>query len=188
MKCSVRTCAKSVTRRQWCEAHYRRFLKYGDPTAGGTPKGAARQFLEDTKIYEGDDCVRWPFGTLPRGYGLIGVDGKMKPVHRIICEYVNGPQPTPLHEAAHSCGNGHLGCITPRHLSWKTHQENEKDKVTHGTIRRGETVPSAKLTATQVIKIRTVLGTMSQQRIAHRFGVAQTTISLIKRGRIWTHI
>lgn len=45
-----------------------------------------------------------------------------------------------------------------------------------------------KLTASDVREIRTLLATTSQQEIAERFGVHQTTISRIKLGESWGHL
>lgn len=188
MNCVINGCQKLAKRHgKWCEAHYRRFLKYGSPTGGSTCKGAARRFLDVARFYAGDDCLEWPFGKHPRGYGLIGVNGRMVPVHQIICKEINGPAP-PGHEVAHSCGNGHRGCVTPKHLNWKTHRENDLDKDKHGTRLRGSACSFAKLTEQQVIKIRSLVRTMPQQDIAERYGVSQTLISRIKLRKTWTHL
>ena len=39
MECKVDYCTAIVTKREYCEPHYRRLLKYGDPTAGRMFKG-----------------------------------------------------------------------------------------------------------------------------------------------------
>lgn len=35
-------CIRPATRREWCDPHYRRWKKYGDPTAGGVLKQSYR--------------------------------------------------------------------------------------------------------------------------------------------------
>lgn len=46
----------------------------------------------------------------------------------------------------------------------------------------------AKLTNEKVEEIRLLLNTgMYQRDIAAKFGVAQTTISMIRRGKTWAH-
>lgn len=70
------------------------------------------------------------------GAAQINLGGRSVIVARMVCEEVNGPPPTPAHQAAHSCGKGHLGCITPQHLRWATQVENEADKLIHGTHNR----------------------------------------------------
>jgi hypothetical protein len=115
----------------------------------------------------------------------VGKHRHVEYVHRLVCEYVNGAAPTPRHHAAHSCGNGHLGCVTPRHLSWKTPSENADDKLVHGTAQRGEKHAHAKLTENQVRIIRELKGTASQTTLAERFGVSPTTIGQIHNRRVW---
>lgn len=98
--------------------------------------GTAMRYLVDVVLrYEGDECTIWPFTRNDRGYARTRWNGKLRNVCRMICEKVNGPPPTRVHQAAHSCGNGHLGCVTKRHLSWKSPQENSDDKYVHGSLR-----------------------------------------------------
>src|SRR5690349_16534473 len=73
------------------------------------------------------DCLKWPFADDGKGYGVIKVDGRQQYAHRIMCTLVNGEPPTELHETAHSCGNGHLGCVHPGHVRWATRAENHAD-------------------------------------------------------------
>src|SRR3972149_10759839 len=96
-------------------------------------RGKAYLFLLKQIGLEDGPCLIWPFSTNGTGYGRLGVDGKGYYAHRYMCELVNGPPPTPDHEASHDCGNGHLGCVHPRHLEWKTASENHLDRRRHGT-------------------------------------------------------
>ena len=130
--CSIPGCCKPHLARGWCKAHYRRWQRHGDPL-GGRPRQARRYLDEVVLTYEGDQCLLWPYGKDRYGYGKIWNGRKKVGLHRLVCEITNGPAPTPKHEAAHSCGNGHLGCCTKRHLSWETHAENMADKIRHGT-------------------------------------------------------
>jgi hypothetical protein len=55
--------------------------------------------------------------------------GEVVPVARIMCEWRNGPPPTPLHEAGHVCPRGeNHRCVNPFHLVWMTRIENEQYK------------------------------------------------------------
>jgi len=87
----------------------------------------------------GYECLIWPYAKTNKGYGVgygrTKINGRKQIVSRIICEAVRGAPPTPRHEAAHSCGNGHLGCCTKRHLFWKTPEENWEDRRRHGRHR-----------------------------------------------------
>lgn len=48
-----------------------------------------------------------------------------------ICTMVHGPKPSNHHSATHSCGNGHRGCINPKHIRWRTHRENMVEMANH---------------------------------------------------------
>lgn len=189
--CSVGGCngnshSSRLGAKGFCNKHYKRLLKHGDPLAGRTPEGEPMAFfLEKVVPYEGDDCLSWPYGANGLGYGRLTVNGTQAYVHRMACQSAHGDPPTSEHEAAHSCGNGHLGCVNPRHLSWKTCQENLADKVIHGTNHRGEKSGASKLTESQVLEIRSLKGHLTQAVIAGMYGIGQTTVSHIMRRDSW---
>src|SRR5690606_10732407 len=110
------------------------------------------------------------------GYGQVFFDGKMHIASRYVCAQVHGEPPTPKHEAAHSCGNGSLGCITPSHLSWKTSAENTADQVLHGTLPRGERNGQSKLTDDDVRQILALKGRKSHRDIADSFGISTSNV------------
>jgi len=185
MICSIPDCGKAVHRRGLCNAHYKRLLRHGDPLGGGTAWGEPARFLNGALAYTGTDCLLWPYGRSSTGAGMIGLDGRMQLVSRIVCAKTHGPPPTPEHHAAHSCGKGDLGCISPTHLDWKTPAENEADKLMHGTMARGERHGAAKLTEANVHEIRSLQGAMTQIEIGEMFGVSAVAIGDIHAGRNW---
>ena len=150
--CMIPECDKPLRARGYCISHYSKFRANG--TLGkSVPKTVA--FLEKALATETDDCIIWPFCRLSKdGYAVISANGRNTIVSRIVCERVYGLAPSPTHQAAHSCGNGHLGCINHQHLRWATPKENCADKKLHGTERRGENTVHAKLTETDIPKIR----------------------------------
>ncbi|MBZ9759507.1 helix-turn-helix domain-containing protein [Mesorhizobium sp. CA8] len=137
--------------------------------------------------YEGDECLFWPYAK-SRGYGSLQLDGKRTIVSRFACEHKNGPPPTAKHEAAHSCGNGHLGCVSKNHLSWKTHVENMHDKFSHWTDTRGARNWSAKLTKEEVTFLRSMKGKLSQSALSRMLGIHQSGISRIQSGKGWSSL
>lgn len=130
--CTIEGCSKKSYAHGLCSAHNYRRRKHGDPLGGGTGDGEPlRYFREVVMAYEGDECLAWPYGKNASGYGVwTGATGSGI-VSRQVCEEAHGPAPTPKHEAAHSCGKGHLACVTKGHLSWKTPKENGADKRLH---------------------------------------------------------
>jgi hypothetical protein len=144
----------------------------------------AQQFFQQALIYEGDECLLWPFSRDQLGYGMISVTNrrpaKMQRVHNLMCEKTYG-LPPPNHESAHSCNVRH--CIAKRHLSWKTHKANVEDSIRAGTHYKPR---HALLTEDQVYEIRAATGL--HRDIAARYGVSVYTVSDIKHERSWKHL
>lgn len=137
--------------------------------SGKRGEGQAIKWIRDHAGYTADYCLMWPFSAGP-GYGMFGYLGKHHYAHRFMCELVHGPAPTPRHQAAHSCGNGRKGCCNPRHLSWKTNGENQKDRRRHGTANR------YKFTPEMDAELRRLAKSMTQMELAAHFGVTHSTI------------
>lgn len=184
--CSVPGCDKpTLNSRGWCNAHYLRWRRWGNPTDGRTPEGEPLRYLREVVlVHDSDECLTWPFASTC-GYGYIRLDGRAQRVIRIVCENAHGAPPSAEHEAAHSCGNGHLGCVSPKHLSWKTPKENNADKVVHGTHLRGERAAGAKLSESDILEIRSLKGKMLQREIAETFGICSQNVSMIHHGKRW---
>ena len=184
--CSILDCGKQVRARGWCQSHWLRWYRHGDPLSGGSSRTAARRYLENVVLlYDGPECLFWPFDTDGSGYARIGMNGKRLIVSRFVCAKVRGPAPTPSHEAAHSCGNGHLACVAKSHLSWKTRAGIFADKLVHNTHNRGERNGAAKLTQEQVRLVRSLLG-QSRQIIAAQVGTSAANVDHILRGDSWS--
>lgn len=188
--CSIVGCNKPIVARTWCGTHYQRWAKHGDPefvkmTERGSPLALA---LAAISHQDKVGCLIWPFGR-SSGRAMVRYKGRNQLVHRIICEAVNGPPPSPEHEAAHNCGKGHEGCYNPHHLEWKTRIGNQRDRVVHGTSNRGgERSGAAKLREDQVREIKQRVQTEKQCDLAKEFGVHEATISGIVCGRYWAYV
>lgn len=182
--CSVDGCNKPVKGHGWCVSHYSRWRAHGDPLAGRTFVGEPERFLREVAVpHSGEGCLVWPFARNSAGYGNIMLDGWFQTVSRVVCEQVNGLPPSDAHEAAHLCGKGHEGCVSGGHLRWAPHAENQADMYKHGTVLLGLRNPGGKLSDEEVAEIRSLIGRVSQQKIAEKFGVTQTLISRIKLGK-----
>ncbi|KRA63113.1 hypothetical protein ASD85_06595 [Rhizobium sp. Root651] len=133
-----------------------------------------------------DGCPKWPFARNSRGYGHIQCDGKVKDLHRVVCEIVHGPAPTPDHDAAHKCGLGHEGCFGADCIVWKTKTDNQADRVEHGTHDRGDRMWASKLTEDSVRQIRNMQGKKTQREIAEEFGISRPHVSMIQSHHAWS--
>lgn len=186
--CKIEDCTGVAIARNLCHKHWRRLRLYGDPlTHIRSSQGEAESYLKDVVLnYSGEDCLIWPFDRTDQGYARIKPqDNGTRVVPRIICEHIYGKPPTIEHQAAHSCGKGHEGCVNPKHLRWATPPENIADKKMHGTWLMGEDVPTAKLTENDVRRIRHLGSQMQQKEIAHLYNVSQATIWKILTHRTW---
>jgi len=158
----------------------------GDPLKGKTFHGAGLDWINSILQTEDEDCQIWPFAKNDNGYARITIEGKQLLVHRIVCEKVNGPSTKEKPLALHSCGNGHLGCASPKHLRWGDHQQNAKDAESHGIHQKGSRNNQAKLTQDQVEEIRKKSSEgIKDQELADQFSVHRVTINRIKNRKIW---
>lgn len=145
-------------------------------------EGKAYAFLMEHASDEDGECLIFPFFRDPdSGYGRLSHHGDLLYAHREMCKLVNGPPPSDIHEASHSCGCGHDGCIHPKHLSWKTPSENQLDRSGHGTATTNEFGSRGKLTYEQMAEIAALKGTEPQRVTAKRYGVHFETISRLQR-------
>lgn len=184
--CSIDGCASPSRCHGYCNKHYRRSLKYGDPM-GSRWFGqlSPAEFVRMAAAYEGTNCLHWPFARNGAGYGHYMVARQDLYAHREVCTIRHGPPPTPSHEARHKCGRGHEGCVAGSHLVWGTVIENSADRVAHGTANRGPRHGMSKLTIAQVRAIRSAKGTRSAIALAEQYGVSPSNIYLIWAGQAW---
>lgn len=159
--CSIPNCDKPHKAHGWCVMHYRRQQRANparfarDPARPKRPRPAWAPREESTAetlirlaAVQQDECVIWPH-SLNKGRGHVSWEGRHQLAARQMCELFNGPPPKGNKSiAAHSCGNGHLGCVNHRHLRWVSNSENGDDTAFHraeeylfGFIHPGEVHP-----------------------------------------------
>lgn len=184
--CKIEGCQNEVDRLGMCCSHYTRNYRHGDPLGGGTSQGDLARFVDLAIAHNSDECLLWPYGTNGIGYGQIRVNRKATLVHRLVCEAVHGPSPSEKMDfALHSCGNGHMGCVTPRHLRWGSRLDNADDAILHGATPKGTRNWNAKLTEIEVLAIRNLSPISSRRELSEKFGVVPSAISNIIARRRW---
>lgn len=169
---------------------------------------ASKKWLQDHVSHEGNECLTYPFYRPRNGYGVIWDDGRRTGAHRLMCRLAHGEPEDEKLEAAHSCGNGHLGCVNPNHLRWKTRSANILESAEHGRVfnkfgrpgtrRDGTYVPAgvggvtkgrALVTAEQVSEIRRLKAEGKRVKdLAGQYGVHYSTISKIVSGANWADV
>jgi hypothetical protein len=165
-------------------------MRNGDASTNNSQGEKCRRFVRETVLpYSGDECLIWPFYRDPDGYA-----GKIRwntrdpeAACRVICREVHGEPPADNSQAAHNCGNGHLGCVNPKHLQWKMPKENKADELIHGTRNRGVKNVYAKLDESNVLETKKLInsGDYTNREIAEMFGVSDSMIGYIRRGKNW---
>lgn len=174
--CSVAGCDRPHKGRNLCRVHLMRVRKHGDVHAHQPiVQKTASPWLREHADYAGDDCLIWPFTRTRGGPGsvtgtVVGLPRGNISASRAMCTLAHGVPPTPNHVAAHSCGNGHLACVNPRHLRWATTLENAADTLVHGTRRKPSQDGRRAFSAKQIAALRILADHMTESDLAEIFG------------------
>ena len=148
-------------------------------------KGEGLQWIYAHLLDVTDDCIEWPFGR-SNGYGWLRSKGRTWPAHRFMCLLAHGKPDRGQTDVAHSCGN--KLCCNPAHLRHATPEQNQKDKFSHGTVLRGESIASSKLKRSDVVEIKKRLLTETATKLADEYKVTVAAVSLISKGKTWAHV
>lgn len=125
-------------------------------------------------------CWEWRASTTTGGYGRIDMDDGIVLAHRVAYEMLVGPIPDGL-MLRHHCDNPR--CVNPRHLIPGTAQENSNDAVFRGRTAVGAKNGRTKLSDEQVDYIRRNPDRIPLKELARKFGVAASTVSLVRSGK-----
>lgn len=174
---------------------------YGEVTVGNLPP--SRQFYGSlerreiprsfiarfhTKYQVAEGCWLWQAGKYAKGYGMFSLG-----------QYANGKQHVEYaHRVAHVIAKGDIpegqvvrhtcdvpACVNPDHLVLGTQGDNVQDAASKGHYNVPHRAGSRKLTDAQVEEILT--SSERGARLAERFGVSKTAISLIRNGKRRQH-
>lgn len=185
--CSVDGCGQDVLAKGLCSTHYERVRRRGTLELTNAQKGEPLAWLRE--FVRGplpETCVKWPFSTITSGYGCVWVGNVHYRAHRYIYEVYYGESIGDKLVVRHTCGNGHLGCVNPKHLALGTQKDNAADAMAHGTIPLGENRHNAKLTRDSVLEIRGRAGNgETDVTLAAEFGVRRESIRDIRLRKRW---
>jgi hypothetical protein len=123
--CSMDGCEKKRTSRGWCQTHYVRWLKYGDPNfvKNIRPTSAEESFALSAE-WSGE-CLVWNKTRNVWGYGTLMINRKHVMAHRYAWERANGPIPDGL-QVDHLCWN--RACVNVKHLRLATRSQNQQNR------------------------------------------------------------
>lgn len=107
-------------------------------------------------------------------------------VHAIVLEAFVGPRPLGM-QGCHFNGDKQDNRL--ENLRWDSRKANFADSRRLGEISRGSAHPTSKLKEADIPDIRKLCAAgLSQRTIADKYGVTQSAISAIARGRAWAHL
>lgn len=157
-----------------------------------------------------DECWEWMRARTARGYGQIGVNGRVCYAHRLSYELTYGSIPDGL-QVLHRCDNP--PCVNPAHLFLGTQKINMQDcsnknrlgaqqhpelmprgdrngmRTRPETRSRGENNGQSRLTEQGVRDIRQQHAQGASQRaLARQYQVDKSTIADVVNRKTWQHI
>ena len=131
--CSVEGCPNPFKGKGYCNLHYQRLRKYGDPLGGGRMANEVQdpaERISESSIWMEDGCLLWigsyGGGSATGGYGKLRHRGRRVYAHRYAYEAKHGPIPAGR-SVNHICGN--TLCVYWGHLELTSHQENLQYRV-----------------------------------------------------------
>lgn len=173
-------------------AHDQRRRKYGHvgPIVGEKLFLYEKEKIEARLMLEREihgDCWLWTGSRLPDGYGVIRVDGKKYPVHRLSLHLYKGFNLESDLVACHTCDNP--PCFNPAHLFIGTKADNNRDRNNKGRSAKGESSGTAKLTNDMVVEIREKRARgVPRAILSKEYGVNENSIYNISSRKTWRHI
>ena len=153
-----------------------------------------RRFFQKVKTTHPDLCWEWIGSRTVNGYGRFRLERKKVNVfsHRLsLAIHENIEIPPSKIFCCHMCDNP--SCVNPKHLYWGDAFSNSQDMIARG--RRGKRNQtgslngSSKLSEDDVVNIKSLIAIgLNNKKIASRYGVTHSSISLIRRGKTWRHL
>lgn len=124
----------------------------------------------------GPDCWLWKGAIKSNGYGNLAMDGRTVSAHKAAWILTNGPVPKGLC-VLHWCDV--RPCVRPDHLHLGTKRRNSQEMIARS--RYGGQV---RLSPQDRLRVAAECASgRSQHDVARQFGVSQTTVSNIVRGK-----
>lgn len=136
--------------------------------------------------YSEEECWEWN-GSISNGYGYIHANGNPQPVHRLMVRVRADHQISPEWDVHHTCGN--KLCIAPSHLSLVDRSEH---RIEHqrDSLRQRDKDDDDGLSIQDIrdIRRRYEHTGINQYELADEYGIDQTFVSSIVRGKAYWYI
>ncbi len=126
--CAVDGCDRAKQKREWCDMHYKRWYRTGDPLIVAFDRRANGLGFEDSILAHSrsdGDCRLWTASTHSGGYPQMKWQGRILLVHQEVYRRTHGQVPAGL-EVDHRCRN--RSCVNPAHLRLATSSQNKENQ------------------------------------------------------------
>lgn len=140
-RCTISGCGAPAKARGWCQDHYNRWYRYGDPLREPPERNlkgnkhpaipVASRFWSKVDFRDPDGCWEWR-GGMAHEYAEIYHDGEKRYAHRVAYELVFGVL-LDGEKVCHHCDNPK--CVRPDHLFAATQAANARDMSLKGRWR-----------------------------------------------------
>lgn len=176
---------------RFCDKHYRRFKKYGDPgkvafnrtkLTVGSPEYIEESVVEIPGPLD-TPCWIWQKALTNAGYGLFGYQsGRMEYAHRRSYELFVDDDIDGWY-ICHECDVP--SCCNPDHLFKGTSQDNNYDMTRKGRARKYSLLNEDDV---REIRRRLMAEKVTMRQLSYEYGVHEGTIGAIFHRKNWKHV
>lgn len=145
-----------------------------------------QRILRKTKIHS-NGCIEYTGTSVNKKERQVSFKGKMIPAARLVYILEKGEIPKGM-IVCHKCD--FPACVNINHLFLGTNKDNSIDASRKFRLTHGERHWSAKLSESDVLKMREFYSTgfWSYASLARKFGINESTSARIIKGRLWKHL
>lgn len=179
--CSIKGCNKKYRSKGLCNNHYMRLWKTGSTNL--KDKSPFTRMMNKV-IKRKNGCWEFTGTKYKRGYGILYIKKRKVRASRFSYEHFFGKFPKEKN-VCHHCDNP--SCVNPNHLFLGTQKENMQDCSRKGRTLKGESSPTSKLKLKEVLKIKSFKNKRGID-LAKIYKVSPSTISAIRKERLWKHV
>lgn len=188
--CKIEGCNGAHCALGFCEKHYKRFRRYGNPL-GGIKNHASLEERFWRYVVKSEQCWSWSGNKSRSGYGRVSTGSKSEGytlAHRFSWELHNNQKIPAGMFVMHKCDNPE--CSNPDHLMLGTPKENTQDMISKG--RKRVVAPAGAGNGKSILdeeKVRFIRASnLSHAEVGRILDVSPNCVRGVRTGRTWSHV